>query len=121
MAMNDDAIGCNPALIPYLDKDEDIIAAQNHFSEAMVEIKVMRGPSGGLAFITPIHYAALPARIISCRSAGVLSGASWERPDVRLRTIWSILGYWNQEQNVHASRRGPCESISGPCVSWQYR
>jgi hypothetical protein len=55
MAMNDDAIGCNPALIPYLDKDPDIIAAQNHFSEGMAEIKSMRGPSGGLAFTTAVR------------------------------------------------------------------
>jgi hypothetical protein len=53
--MNDEAIRCNPALIPYLDKDPDIITAQNHFSEAMAEIKAMRAPSGGLAFTTAIR------------------------------------------------------------------
>jgi hypothetical protein len=53
--MDDDAIGCNHALIPYLDKDPDIIAAQNHFSEAMAEIKSVRGPSGRRAFTTAIR------------------------------------------------------------------
>jgi hypothetical protein len=38
MAMNDDAIGCNPTLIPYLDEDPDILQAQSHFSEAMTEM-----------------------------------------------------------------------------------
>jgi hypothetical protein len=50
-----DAIGCNPALIPYLDEGPDIIAAQNHFSEAVAEVKGMRGPPGGFAFTTAIR------------------------------------------------------------------
>jgi hypothetical protein len=47
--MNNDAIGCNPALIPYLDKDREIIAG------AMAEIKSMRGPSRRLAFTAAIR------------------------------------------------------------------
>jgi hypothetical protein len=44
MAMNDDVIGCNPALIPYIDEGPDILDAQNHFSEAMAEIVDARTP-----------------------------------------------------------------------------
>jgi hypothetical protein len=55
VALNDDAIGCNPAPIAYLDQDPAILDAQNPFSEAMAEIKSMPGSPRRLAFTTAIR------------------------------------------------------------------